>query len=306
MEVITTGVATADKPPTLQTLHHDALSTIASVLCDPLRHESLNALSRTCQDVRMCSTPSLAKLRQRYEKAKALCEHVGESMALDAETELWWGATGLGTTPHIWTLGMLLQSRSLMLLETLVLYKNELGDEGMLALLGGIDCGAVPCLRTLNLGKNNVGAPGAATIARALRRGALPSLTKLDLGGNKLGDEGLAVLAPPLRVHLHIARLHVGDNCIGDKGLAALLGAPATSGTLPSLLQLWLSDNELSDAGCATLASALRAGAMPRLQRIYLKGNSCATREGIEAVPLGKHEHAQRSGCWRDPVSVML
>jgi len=295
-DAIILPAATAE-PVSLQNLHHDALSTIASVLCDPLRHESLNALSRTCRDVRVCSTPSLAQLRQRYEKAKALCEHVGESMGLDVETELWWGATGLGTTPHIWTLGMLLQSRSLTLLETLVLYKNELGDEGMLALLGGLDGCALPCLHTLNLCKNNVGVPGAATIARALRRGALPSLKKLDLGGNKLGDKGLGVLAPPLRVHLHIARLHVGDNGIGDRGLAALLSAPTNYGilpVLPSLLQLWLSDNELSDAGCATLASALCAGAMPRLQRIYLKGNVCTTSEGIEAVPLGRHEHAQR------------
>ena len=40
-----------------------------------------------------------------------------------------------------------------------------------------------------------------------------------------------------------------------------------------SLEELWLQFNQITDAGCATLASALRGGALPALKRLDLLGN---------------------------------
>ena len=42
--------------------------------------------------------------------------------------------------------------------------------------------------------------------------------------------------------------------------------APPTAGVLPSLF-LSLCDNQITDEGCTALASALRGGALPALDR---------------------------------------
>ena len=86
-------------------------------------------------------------------------------------------------------------------------------------------------------------------LAPALRR--LPALEHLYLAGNPLGDEGIAALvAPPPRA-----------------------GAPPpTTGGLATLNWLNLWDTRITDAGCATLASALNSGALPALLECELEG----------------------------------
>ena len=54
--------------------------------------------------------------------------------------------------------------------------------------------------------------------------------------------------------------------------MASLLAPPA-AGVLPSLEQLHLGYNQITDEGCATLASALRDGALPELTMLRLDGN---------------------------------
>ena len=49
--------------------------------------------------------------------------------------------------------------------------------------------------------------------------------------------------------------------------LAPLLAQP-TAGALKSLEALDLRSNEITDAGCATLTSALRGGALPALKEL--------------------------------------
>ena len=86
-------------------------------------------------------------------------------------------------------------------------------------------------------------------LAPALRR--RPALEEITLRGNRLGDEGLAALvAPPA---------------------AAAAGAPPpTTGGLTRLKVLYLSNTQVTDAGCATLTSALDSGALPALSFLDL------------------------------------
>ena len=53
---------------------------------------------------------------------------------------------------------------------------------------------------------------------------------------------------------------------------ASLLGQP-TAGALKSLEELFLDRNKITDAGSASLASALRGGALPALKQLLLHGN---------------------------------
>ena len=66
-------------------------------------------------------------------------------------------------------------------------------------------------------------------------------------------------------------------NPFGDEGLAALLAPPPPAGTPPLLTGglkkvkvLFLDRTQVTDAGCAALASALDSGALPALVRLHL------------------------------------
>ena len=47
---------------------------------------------------------------------------------------------------------------------------------------------------------------------------------------------------------------------------------------------LFLKENQITDAGCATLASALRGGALPALTRLYLNENPAASPQAQATV----------------------
>ena len=51
------------------------------------------------------------------------------------------------------------------------------------------------------------------------------------------------------------------------------LVAQPTAGALKLLEILYLVDNQITDAGCATLATALRDAALPALQELRLHNN---------------------------------
>ena len=60
--------------------------------------------------------------------------------------------------------------------------------------------------------------------------------------------------------------------------------AQPTAGKLKSLEELWLDRNQITDAGCATLASALRGGALPALKRLDLGHNPAASQQSKAEV----------------------
>ena len=95
-----------------------------------------------------------------------------------------------------------------------------------------------------------------------------------------IGDAALAALAPALRRRPALERLFLCGNPLGDEGLAALVAPPPPAagapppptGVLPKLEVLGLSYTQVTDAGCATLASTLDTGALPALESLYLLG----------------------------------
>ena len=60
--------------------------------------------------------------------------------------------------------------------------------------------------------------------------------------------------------------------------------AQPTAGALKALEGLYLRRNQITDAGCATLASALRGGALPALKRLNLERNPAMSQQGRDAV----------------------
>ena len=65
--------------------------------------------------------------------------------------------------------------------------------------------------------------------------------------------------------------------------MASLVAQP-TAGKLESLENLHLGFNQITDAGCATLASALRGGALPALNDLRLWNNPAASQQATAEV----------------------
>ena len=122
--------------------------------------------------------------------------------------------------------------------------------------------------------------------ARAASIGAYSTngfaLVGLALDSNPLGDAGLAALLPALRQLPPLKVLTLSKTNIGDEGVASLLAQP--SAVLKSLEELFLDHNQITDAGCATLASALRGGSLPAINQLELGINPAASQEGRDVL----------------------
>ena len=164
------------------------------------------------------------------------------------------------------TLGMVLRTRGLPRLEELWLPNCGLGDAGVCALCDALHGpGAAPALRHVELDGNHAGYAGAAALAAAMHRGALPCLETLFFGRNPhVGNDGAAVLAPELRRARALERFDLNSCGIGDEGAAALLGTCAR-GDFAAVVSVDLVGNALTDAGATTVATAVAAGALPKL-----------------------------------------
>ena len=73
------------------------------------------------------------------------------------------------------------------------------------------------------------------------------------------------------------------NNPFGDEGLAALVAPPPAGATPQQVYTLGLSDTQITDDGCAYLASRLRSGALPALQFLHLY-RTLASRAARDAV----------------------
>jgi len=153
-------------------------------------------------------------------------------------------------------------------------------------LVQGLGVGALPAVTTFYLVNVCVGDAGASALAAALDRGALQRVKELSLHNAAIGDAGVVALAPALRRLPALERLHLPRNPFGDEGLAALVAPPpadAPPQQAEALAQLHVHDTQITDDGCAHLASRLRSGALPALERLNLYGIS-ASNAALDAV----------------------
>ena len=104
----------------------------------------------------------------------------------------------------------------------------------------------------------------------------MPRLEHLILRNAAIGDAGLLALASALRRRPALKGLYLDGNPFGDAGLAALVAPPPADAPPPQaevLAQLkWLilGNTQITDAGCAHLASRLWSGALPALVGLHL------------------------------------
>ena len=271
----------------LLALSHDALGVIVDGLADPLQPVVAVALSSTCLGLRTPLQAALEVLKERQERAKALCRKL--SMARPCSCALMRDAEKLGlpdlNADDMATLGMLLGTNGLPKLQHLELMAGNFGDEGMRFLSEGLRYGSLPSLRFLACCSNEFGPEGAEALAAALRKGALPKLVTLALGSNPIGTQGATALATPLR-KLPALKDLIFDLCeIGNEGVTSLLYNLGKD-DFKALALLHLNDTEVTDMGSATIISALKCGKLPALDRVGMTdlapNISSAARDAVD------------------------
>ena len=139
----------------------------------------------------------------------------------------------------------------------------------------------------------------------------MPNLEGLSLDHSPIGDQGLAVLAAPLRKLPALKYLDL-DTCeIGDEGVASLF-ANLGKDDFKALECLWLADNQITDAGMATLVAALDAGRLPRLhsgqaydKRYFLQENRTSASAVARSHPV-IHTDSTAFACTTLPRSYSL
>ena len=260
-------------------------------LCNALDPRSAVAYSSASQGLREpmqrvgegAGKSPLQQLKEENAAAAALCLKMGvqSCKALREAKRIWWRNKGL-TATDLATLGKL--TPVLPALEKLVLIEDSgsAGPDGG-QLVEGLGVGALPAVTHFELNSVCVGDAGTSAFAAALDRGALPRLEYLYLRKAAIGDAGLVALAPALRRRPALVWLNLHGNPFGDEGLAALVAPPPADAPPPQaealaqLKGLNLFATQITNAGCAHLASRLRSGALPALENVYLIGTPASS-----------------------------
>jgi hypothetical protein len=279
----------------LAALSGDEQRILFTQLCNVLDPRLAVALSSVSFDLRTATQEGRQQLRTDHEVAAAFCLKVGlrSCKELHEAKRVDWCNKGLTTTDLglLGTLGSVLPA-----LEKSVLSDRSAaaGPDGVQQLAEGLGAGALPAVSDLQFIGMHVGDAGASELAAALGRGALPRLEFLGLIDAAIGDTGLVALASALRQRPALDGLNLAGNPFGDEGLAALVAPPLPAGALPppagglaKLETLYLMRTQITDAGCAALASALESGALPALKgMIHLGGipASAAAQAAVQAV----------------------
>jgi hypothetical protein len=284
----------------LAALSGDAQCIIFSQLCNVLDTRVAVAFSSTSSELRALTQALRQQLWADHEVAATLGRKVGmrSCKALREAMSVSCSHKGLSAA-DLATLGTL--GSVLPALETLILMQPAAGPDGVQRLAEGLGAGAMPAVTVLALYGMYVGDAGASALAAALGQGALPRLKHLSLYNAAIGDVALVALAPALRRRPALEILSLNGNPLGDEGLAALLAPPPPpagalsppTGVLTklkgldlrdtprsptpaappsSLKKLYLPYTQITDAGCAALASALDGGALPALELLIIHG----------------------------------
>mmetsp|Transcript_20566 Transcript_20566/g.61901 ORF Transcript_20566/g.61901 Transcript_20566/m.61901 type:complete len:518 (+) Transcript_20566:140-1693(+) len=130
---------------------------------------------------------------------------------------------------------------------------TSLGDDGVSAVLGGLQASA-SSLQEVNLSLNEVTEEGVEALGAFL--GAAPHLQRLSLRENELEDGGAVQLAASLTALSSLQDLDLCANQIRGKGAVAITKAVAG---LPHLRSLLLDENEISESAIAAIQKILAA-----------------------------------------------
>ena len=212
--------------------------------------------------------------RADYEAVAALCLKMGmrSCKELREAKKVVWVDRYLSAA-ELTTLGTL--GAVLPALEHLEFRFESTFPDSVERLTGRLGAGALPAVTWLQIKGEHVTDADASALAAALGRGAMPRLKNLFLTNTKIGDAGLVALAPALRRLPALEHLCFIGSPFGDEGLGALVAAPSPAGkpqttteVLKKLQVLDFSHTEITDAGCAALASALDSGVLPALDTV--------------------------------------
>ncbi|KAK1803308.1 hypothetical protein P4O66_004091 [Electrophorus voltai] len=157
-------------------------------------------------------------------------------------------------------------------LETLQLSNCGITDEGCAALASALRSNPSSHLRELNLNNNKPGDSGVKQLS-ALLEDPHCKLEKLDLDGCSITDEGCAALAAALRSNpsSHLREMNLNYNEPGDSGVKQLSAVLEDPHCTLEILQLVTCN--ITEEGCAALASALRSNPSSHLRELNLNDN---------------------------------
>ena len=279
-------------------LSHDELGVIADTLSDVLMPILVVALSCTCRGLRLALCAIIKLLDTRHSAVIALSRKVTcsasptgpgrrkspiKATCLNAirETSTLYNMDSSLSRKDMAALGMVLRHGRMPQLRKLTLVACGIGDRGLEALLD-VTGGTSLRLRTLVLSHNKL-TPTAAGLASAIATGVLPMLEELSLQGNPIQSQGATALVMPLR-RLRAFKFEIGDCGIrgGDELVAHMVAGLREQGCndfwLLQRLQLHNPfgkfENELTQRGISTLATALTSGSLPALSVLTLLGVS--------------------------------
>lgn len=117
------------------------------------------------------------------------------------------------------------------------LYRNHLGDKGVIALSETLRAGCLPNLNCLLLNCNRLTDVSIAALCKAARGGALRQLEKLCLSANQIGDDGaasLAAAAAEMGAFASIRFLVLERNLLRKRGMQCLAEAIAEHNGFPA------------------------------------------------------------------------
>jgi len=145
-------------------------------------------------------------------------------------------------------------------------------------------------LTEMSLSNNKITDAGAAFLAEAIEKGAMPKLEQLYIGRNQIGDAGLnAIIQAMHTAKTNIKALRFSHNLIGDEG-ATSLAQLLTLGGLPSLAEIWMSENNIGQVGQYALQACVLDGGMKKVKpkTFMITGNYHGKLGGYpEAYPEG-------------------
>ena len=300
-------------------LSPDLSGVIFSQLCNTLDPGVVMAFSSASSELWALTHAQRQQLKADFNAAAALSLKLGIKSCKElreAKTVEMHSLTGCGLSEDdlatFGTLGSLLPALDKLVIAIYPNYPLVLGQragpDGVQRLAEKLGAGALPALTSVSFHNMHMGDAGASALAAALDRGALPRLKHLGLHDAAIGDAGMVALAPALRRLPELRTLCLSRNrLLGDEGAAALVAPPPPPAGAPppptgvlmtsELRRVWLIDTRITDTGCAALAAALRSGALPALQGLFLGGTPASDASKAAVTEVLVSRRAGRDRC---------